>query len=564
VDEQEALRAVDTALKQEGFTKDWSQGPRPYYVGRIERHGLEAKVSVEIVDLDFVDPPIIKLLSRGKAHGKRTPHLIGPDGMVCYVAKNAMVFDRYDPGGTVLLCLKLAEKVLGDGLRGRSDLDYVDEFSEYWADGPAILVDLPPDFRGDGEIFYVALSKTTGSETLILAPKGSLAPSLKAMHAASRGIKAALDSTPCRVVRVNGDLGRDGGSALPRHLEGLSAFLEKIGLAPELRLALQKGTGLSRWIAICARNAICIAHIQIPKIYDRPEFMKSRKSALPQLLLDRADEVQVKRHLGSPIDEGFLYQRNLGGMRGLAGKHIVLIGCGTIGGFLSYNLAQSGAGTLGGRLVLVDSERLLPANLGRHLLGMTFLDRNKADGCAEYIHGQLPHINVESRPLDARAILESLSASDLLIDATGEEPFSIALNHRAVALRPNFPPVLHAWIVGNGGAAQALLCDGPEHACFKCQKPKLAGEPRYRAMRADSDNELRRNPACGDGLYAPFPVSASTTAATLALDLALSWNSGDPRHRFRTRVLDQNRSFQVKDMNLTPAPECPACRPRVR
>ncbi|WP_050384431.1 ThiF family adenylyltransferase [Bradyrhizobium pachyrhizi] len=228
--------------------------------------------------------------------------------------------------------------------------------------------------------------------------------------------------------------------------------------------------------------------------------------------------------------------------------------------FSAYNLAQSGAGSLGGCLTLIDSDRLSPANLGRHILGISFLGRNKADGCAEYIRGQLPHLAIESRPLDATAILASLSG-DLIIDATGEEPFSIALNHHALSRRPNFPPVLHAWIVGNGGVTQALLCDGPEHGCFKCQKPKLASEPRYRVLRPDSGNELQRNPACGDGL-SPFPVSASMSAAALALDLVLAWNSGDLRHRYRTRVLDPDRSFQIKDMNLTPAPEYPACRTR--
>ncbi|WP_036012231.1 ThiF family adenylyltransferase [Bradyrhizobium yuanmingense] len=562
MDEQEVLRTIDAALRQEGFKKDWSQSAHPYYVGRIERHGLEAEVSIEVPDLDFVDPPVIKLLSRGKAEGKRTPHLLGPDDMVCYVAKSAMVLDRYDPGGTILQCLKLAEKVLGDGLRGRSDLDYVDEFSQYWAAGPSILVDLPEGFRGDGEIFYVGLSRTA-KDKLVLAPKDGLAPSLKALHAANRGIKATPETAPCRIVRVDRDLGADRGGALPRNLRGLAAFLDRIGVTHELKLALEVGTGLTRWIAICAPNAICLAEIQIPKQFDRPEFMKSRKSALPKLLLDRTEDVAVERHLGSPIDERFLYQRNLGTVPSLAGKNIVLIGCGTIGGFLAYNLAQSGAGSLGGCLTLIDSDRLSPANLGRHILGMSFLGQNKADGCAEYIREQLPHLAVDSRPVDATAILKSLSG-DLVIDATGEEPFSIALNHHAVSQRPNYPPVLHAWIVGNGGAAQVLLCDGLEQGCFKCQKPKLAGEPRYRVMRPDSDNELLRNPACGDGLYAPFPVSASMSAAALALDLVLAWNSGDPRHRYRTRVLDPDRSFQIKDMNLTPAPECPACQTRAQ
>lgn len=562
MDEQDVLRTIDAALRQEGFRKDWSQSAHPFYVGRLERHGLEAEVSIEVPDLDFVEPPVIKLLSRGKAEGKRTPHLLGPDDMVCYVARNAMVFDRYDPGGTVLQCLRLAEKVLGDGLRGRSDLDYVDEFSQYWGNGPSILVDLPKDFRGDGEIFFVGLSRTA-NDKLVLAPKDGLAPTLKAQHAANRGIKALPESVPCRIMRVERDLGADGGGALPRNLRGLDAFLDGIGMAYELKAALELGGGLTRWIAICAPNAICLAEIQIPKLYNRPEFMKSRKSALPKLLLDHTEDVAIERHLGSPIDENFLYQRNLGTVPSLAGKNIVLIGCGTIGGFLAYNLAQSGAGSLGGCLTLIDSDGLSPANLGRHILGMSFLGRNKADGCAEFIRGQLPHLAVESRPLDATAIIKSLSG-DLIIDATGEEPFSIALNHHAVLQRPNFSPVLHAWIVGNGGAAQVLLCDGPEQGCFKCLKPKLAGEPRHRVMRPGSDNELRRNPACRDGLYAPFPVSASMSAAALALDLVLAWNSGHPRHRFRTRVLDPDRSFQIKDMNLTPAPECPACQTRAR
>lgn len=563
MDEQEVLRTIDAALRQEGFKRDWSQSAHPYYVGRIERHGLETEVSIEVPDLDFVDLPVIKLLSRGKAEGKRTPHLLGPDRMVCYVARNAMVFDRYDPGGTVLQCLRLAEKVLGDGLRGRSNLDYVDEFSEYWADGgPSILVDLPDGFRGDGEIFHVGLSQTA-KDVLVLAPKNGLAPSLKALHVANRGIKAIPGTVPCRIVRVDHDLGNDGGESLPRDLRGLAAFLSQIGALDELKPVLELGTGLTRWIVICAPNATCLAEIEIPKLFDRPEFMKSRKAALPKLLLGRAEDVAVKRHLGSPIDERFLYQRNLGTLPSLAGKDVVLIGCGTIGGFLAYNLAQSGAGSLGGCLTLIDFDRLSPANLGRHILGVSFLGRNKAEGCAEYIRGQLPHLAVESRTLDATSIFESLSG-DLILDATGEEPFSIALNHHAVSKRPNFPPVLHAWIVGNGGAAQVLLCDGPEHGCFKCLKPKLAGEPRHRVVRPDSDNELRRNPACRDGLFAPFPVSASMSAAALALDLVLAWNSGDPRHRFRTRVLDPGRSFQVRDMNLTPASECPACQTHAR
>jgi|SRR5450631_2573239 hypothetical protein len=65
-------------------------------------------------------------------------------------------------------------------------------------------------------------------------------------------------------------------------------------------------------------------------------------------------------------------------------------------------------------------------------------------------------------------------------------------------------------------------------ACFKCQKPEPAAAPRHRILRPEADNGLLSNAACGDGLYAPFPVSTSATAAALGLELVLSWNSGNP------------------------------------
>jgi molybdopterin/thiamine biosynthesis adenylyltransferase len=560
VDEQAALRAIDVALTQNAFMRDWSATPAARWIGPLERHGLKVTVSIDVVDLDFVQQPRIRLVSRGNAAGKLMPHIIGPDGELCYLARNSTVLDRYDPGGTILRCLLQAEKVIGDGLRSRSDGDFVDEFANYWGRS-SILVDLPPDFEGLAEIRWIAFGPAPG--LALLCAKGQLATSFAATHAANRGAGSKPVSEPCVVVRVQRDLGLDwDGAALPGDLKALAQFLEHVGKKERnaLYVALREGAGLSRWIAIAAPNATCIAEIKIPKIYDRQEFMRSRKSQLPDLLLAKSQEVPIERTVGFPVDARSLYERNLGPRRTLGGRTITLIGCGTIGGFLSYNLAQSGAGTLGGRLVLIDNDLLMPSNLGRHFLGMAYLNRNKAQGCAEQIARQLPHVDLSGRPIDALEMLNSISASDLIIDATGEEAFSIALNEKAVRRRPDFPPILHVWIAGNGGSAQALLCDGPPHACYKCQKPKLAGEPRYRVLRRDARNDLRRNRACGDGLFAPFPVSASATAAALALDLVLAWNDGNPIHRFRTRVLNPTLCFQIKDMNLSASDECPACR----
>jgi hypothetical protein len=163
--------------------------------------------------------------------------------------------------------------------------------------------------------------------------------------------------------------------------------------------------------AVQAPNAFCLAEIKIPKTYDKPEFMDARRKNLPETLASVAADIPVERYCGFPIDAKFLYERNLGDLHSLAGRKIALIGCGTIGGFLAAYLAQSGAGTLGGLLALFDREILMPSNLGRHLLGMPYLNRNKAVACADYIRSQFPHVEAEGHSGDALAKLAMLSGT---------------------------------------------------------------------------------------------------------------------------------------------------------
>jgi len=287
---------------------------------------------------------------------------------------------------------------------------------------------------------------------------------------------------------------------IPTALGAFKAWLDRFGAnaGGSLREVIGSGKGTRTWVAAKAPNGCAIARIDIPGTLNTPEFLVNRKEALLSNLLRQSDRVMLTRYGGHPVDERYLYSRNLGGLKTLAGKRIALIGCGTIGGFLAKQLAQSGAGSCGGRLLLLDNDVLQPGNLGRHLLGVRDLARNKAEGCRDQILRDLPYLEVAAEPLDALQALGLLSRCALVIDATGEEALSIALNHHAVRHRPSFPPILYVWLAGNGSIAQSLLCDGPDHACYKCMKPELAGQPRYRAVRSENNLRLDSNASCGD------------------------------------------------------------------
>ena len=191
---------------------------------------------------------------------------------------------------------------------------------------------------------------------------------------------------------------------------------------------------------------------------------------------------------------------------------------------------------------------------------MTDLERNKAEPCRDQILRDLPHLEIEARPVDALQVLDKLLRFNLIIDATGEEALSIAINHYTVRHGPSFPPILYSWLEGNGSIARALLCDGAEHACYKCEKPELAGPPRHRAVKSETDLQLDSNAPCGDGLFVTFPVSRSASAAALGLELALAWANGKPEPRFRNLVLDAAQAYKVKDSNPGPSTACPACQ----
>ena len=554
-----SLREIDGALKQKGFARDW-QHPLPLYLGELNNSGLRIPVSIEVPDTDFIRAPVVRLRRTDVSRHKPIAHIAGPDGLLCYLNTNATVLDRYDPGGTVLRCLLEAERVLGDALRGRSNQDFAAEFLGYWA-AQFALVDLPTGFQGEATIRWLNLH---GDDYVmpLLAGSGDAAPCFMRAHKVGSGSSIPPISETCHVAAVNENLTLDpNGAWPPTDIAALKNWLDRVGRKASqcLDQAIGSGKGRRRWIAIKAPNGCAIAMITIPAVFDRPEFLVNRKGSLLANLLRKAPLVSITRYRGHPVDETYLYSRNLGGLTSLAGKSIALIGCGTIGGFLARQLAQSGAGSCGGKLLLVDEEILWPGNLGRHLLGVSDLGRNKAEACRDLIMRDLPHLNIQAEPHDAYHVLDALARCNFVIDATGEEAFSIALNHHAVRDRSRFPPVLYVWLAGNASVAQTLLCDGPGHACYKCMKPELAGPPRYRAVRSANAVRHDGNAACGDGLFVPFPVSRSLSAGALGLDATLAWVNGKPEPRFRNRLLDATEGLHVKDANPAPLPSCPAC-----
>lgn len=257
------------------------------------------------------------------------------------------------------------------------------------------------------------------------------------------------------------------------------------------------------------------------------------------------------------MDAAYARTRNLPGKATLEGRLVALVGCGAIGSHLARFLTQLGAGQGGGHLLLLDKERLSAGNLGRHWLGAEHVGSDKAVAVEAELKRLYPGLAIQAIGDDAACRLDLLCRADLLVDATGEEPLSRALNHEVLLRRPSGPAVIFAWLLGQGAAAQALFVppipDG--RGCYACARPFGAWPA---AMRKDAPM-LPTPAACGEAEFMPYGVASPVLAAGLAAAMALQWAGGDVRPSLRTIRINHGTTQDEPDRDVPSAAECPDC-----
>ena len=554
---------IERAFRHVGFQRDWSATPTLRYRGSLKCHNTVVELVVDVPDLDFVRPPDIRVNDLSSLPSKVLPHIFGGDGGLCYMQRNVTTLDRYDPCGTILFCLEQAKRTLEDAISGRSERDIAAEFFAYW--GNFGYVDLPKSFTGSSAVqtILAVRENATFPDTLIVTEKGDLPVALRRRHSALVG-NAPIISRTCYVMHVPILLtvGRDKDRWPPKTLSALLGWLA--GYATQFVELLTRAIleGGKDWLVVLrAPNGDFLVEVKLPPAFDTVEFTETRRGTLPDWLISKKPEtVDVVRYTGWPISSDYIFGRNMGEMINLANKRIMLIGCGTIGSLLAQQLAQSGAGVGDrGELMLVDDDFLSAANIGRHLLGITYIGEHKSEGCRRFLLDSLPHVNIRATMRNAADLRPLMPRYDLIIDATGEDAFSIALNQWAVDAAPKFPPVIFTWLLGNGVGTQSFFYDGDRtQSCLKCLQPVM-NEPARFEMAKD-ETRFGRTLACGDAGYIPYPVSRSSQAASLALEMALAWVRKDLRHRLMHRVLDFEHAKSFRDNNPDPSPRCPACR----
>ena len=534
-----AVPDVIQAFKQQGFEFVGKTNDGWFKLhGRLTPPQTDKGYPCEVqLDPTFFDLPRIRLLKIPSELPAAAPH-IGADGGLCYIAKGTVVLDIYDPLGQSLACLQRAAVVLGQILKGEMIEDLAEEFFAYWH-GWLCFVDMQGEDLGRQNCIVAQANGNplwfiTDNEDRTTKKLKSLGYQVTDRTVLTYRVKTSAQPRPLT-------------SHWPPDTVG-DILAWQSTLDPRCRRKIHERIkeGERRKV-----NGVLIV-IESPLItYGFVVLYDHQRPVQKSKLADRRDlsyglkvmPVSVVR-----IDDRYLAQRNMPKSKTLAGKKIAVVGCGTIGGYLSDMLVKAGAGTCGGKLTLVDFDSLFPQNIGRHRLGFPDLLLNKADAMAKELKRLAPGTEICALPVDVRQA--QLGELDLLIDATGEE----SLGHWLCGHYPT--PMLSVWIEGPGTAVRALLRTNASGACYRC----LWHSNRRGELRSTLDPlpAILAGHGC-EGLYVPFPASVSVHAASLGAEMALDWVNGAYAPTLRTRLIDRAQQLATPDCDPLRDRECPLC-----
>lgn len=533
---------VIDAFKQRGFkfigkTNDGWFRLRGQLIPPQSETGYQSEIQL---DPKFCELPRIRLLEIPPELPAAVPHL-SADGGLCYIAKGTVVIDIYDPIGQSLACLERAAVVFGQLINGAMVEDLAEEFFAYW-DGWPCFVDIQGEELGR-------------QRCLVAEANGTL---LYFITDNKERTTMKLDSLGYQVTDRTVLTYRIKTNALPRPLTNnwppssvRDILVWQSALDPRCRRKIHQRIKDGERI----KANIILIIIESPLITYGFTVFYARKSRNPKTrLADRKNStygLEVKMVTVIRIDDRYLARRNIPKSKTLEGKRIAVVGCGTIGGYLSEMLVKAGAGISGGKLTLVDFDSLLPQNIGRHRLGFPDLMSNKAIAMANELKRLAPGADVRSLPVDVRQA--HLGELDLLIDASGEE----ALGHWLCGNYLSCTSMLSIWIEGPGTAVRALLRTNNSGACYRCLwHSNKRGE--FRSV-VDPLPVVLSGHGC-EGLYVPFPASVSVHAAILGTEMAFDWVNDICSPSLRTRLIDRNHQLATPDCDPLRDQDCPICK----
>lgn len=463
------------------------------------------------------------------------PH-VEDDGFVCYTHDDNVFIDYTDPERVVLECLQLARQTIIAGLRGENKVDFINEFEAYWLR------------LKDGIQIYGNLDLSAGPSQIKIGVQKDLsfAVSEEFLEKTKRFINVAEKG----VTYENGiylPLKKGFHPDVPRSNEPISFdYFKKLltGVSSKDAKELRRLTSRSTK----AKEFVIVSFEQPDGLKSLFGFQFSGSTAHP--ILSEEFHGKVRPISIQRLDKEYLIRRGGNGETYFNKKGLV-IGCGSVGGFIIEELTRTGFTDL----TIIDDDRLSQENSYRHFLGFEFLYQPKVDAIKKRIEKIFPHSDIEAindrieRLVRNRKI--DFSSYQFIIVATGNVTVNHYLNELLISKFPGLP-IVFAWNDPYGIGGHVLVANVRDGGCYQCL---YDNEHRHnRASFADRDQPkqfLKSLSGCGTS-YTPFSSIDSRSTACLAVKMVSGVLTGHQKQNSLSSWKGDNRLFISEGFKLSP------------
>ena len=240
------------------------------------------------------------------------------------------------------------------------------------------------------------------------------------------------------------------------------------------------------------------------------EAASKQKIPLTEKLLDNWD---LKALTVNAITKENLLPRS-GANQELNDKHVCIVGCGSVGGYVADMLASSGIG----KFTLIDPDLLMLENIHRHYLDVHWLYHSKVSALKFSLQHKYPFVEIKdenSRLLEFK-FADSVEDIDLLIFATGNATQE-RVSNEVIRFTDTLKPAIYTWVEAYGAGGHAVAVMPEKKGCLGCVYiDKESGEPcLYPNINfiEKNQNVITSHAGCGADYISYSNIDAIQTAA---------------------------------------------------
>lgn len=528
------LTGVKSIAPDDAVVKD---DPREAYEGDIEIDGCKVTLQI-ILNKDF---PLSKprfFLKQPYVLGF-IPHVQQSNGYICYAHDEGLVLDLDNPTGIIDECLKRVVINLTRGKKGDNKNDFYEEFESYWeqlknGEEWISFVKIIPILKEIVVAFSEKLGSIVLGDTLDGITQGVKRFFGKEVDVkmVKRGIYIPLRAPILPPSPNNFWSAKDMRQLVFKNISGSNSSMLK-NLLKKKKIK-KNGLEFILMSMPISEGKYALAGVKFSK-FAPLNGLKSKATVFPHPLYQVGSTFQMTPHLIRRFDMDYILPR-AGALLSLADKRVLLIGCGSVGGHIAFELTRAGVANL----TLVDSDNLSPENIHRHVLGADRLyklieadgikkyeARSKVEGLREEIEAKYPYVTVKTFEGAVQYFMKNKildpCAFDLIIVALGNTPVELFLN-RYFHEQNNCPPAIFAWNdpLGIGGHALVTKNNG-RSGCLECLYRRDPDNPLYNNASFAAPNQFFGKTVSGcSNVFTPYGSMDSIQTAVLATRLGVN------------------------------------------